>query len=436
MFCMNILLDGLINKGDVVAVAVSGGSDSMALIHRLRDLSTSYGFKVVALNVEHGIRGDESKEDSKFVKEYCQKNGIEFISYEVDCPAYAKENKLSIEQSARILRYDCFYKAILEGKCDKVATAHHLQDNAETVLLNALRGSGIKGLSGISQSVDGKIIRPMLYVNKSDICAYVKKHGILYRTDSTNLSSEYTRNFLRNEVMPLIKKAFPEAEKSLVRLSTLAKLDDDYLSSIALSSVEIGDGLASFSTNLHPAVSGRCTIVALKSLGVEKDWEKAHIDAVNSLNKLQNGASVNLLDGVVAVREYDKITLFKKSNYTQEPLPFACGEFDFCGGKITIEKLSPYNLDLKKGVYLDADKIPEGSVIRCAMPSDVFCKFGGGSKKLCDYFTDKKIPRRIRNSTPLIAKDNDVLAIANVGAGEKVKVEKTTKLVYGFSFNK
>ncbi len=431
---MEVFLQSLIKKEDTIGVATSGGSDSMALLHYLNAQSKKQGFNVVAINVEHGIRGEESLGDSAFVKRYCIDNGIEFIFYQVNVPEYAKEHKLSIEQAGRILRYQCFENALKCGKCNKIATAHHLSDNAESVLLNALRGSGLKGLSGIAQNIDDKIIRPFLSVTKAQIMDYLKKHGLPYRTDSTNLDAEYTRNHIRLNVMPEIKKVFPEAELSLNRLADSAKIDDDYLQSVAQNSLTVEETTVSFSVDLHPAVASRCVITGLKTFGIERDWTKAHVEAVLGLKDLENGSRIYLPKGLLAIREYDRITLFKPTDFDYTPIPFKVGRYEFLYGLITIERVDEFDGELKNGFYLDGDKLSPSTTIRTLRTGDKFTKFGGGTKKLCDYFTDKKVPLRLRTRTPLIADDDQVYAIIGIGVSENAKIDQNTKTIYKITY--
>ena len=182
--------------------------------------SKKFPFNVVAINVEHGIRGENSVKDTEFVKKFCDDNGVNLFCYSVDSLTYASENKLSIEQAARKLRYDCFFDALNKGLCDKVATAHHLSDLTESVLINVFRGTGIKGVVGIKNYND-KIIRPFLNVKKQDIDEYLKENDIPFVTDETNLLDDYTRNRVRHFVVPEIKKIFPEVEKSIARFVQL-----------------------------------------------------------------------------------------------------------------------------------------------------------------------------------------------------------------------
>ena len=423
---MQLNLKNMFNKGETIAVALSGGADSMALIHKLCSLSTELGIKVIAINIEHGIRGEDSINDSLFVKEYCDKNDIPLISYSVDSPKKAKDEKLSIEQAARLLRYECFYRAISEGKCDKVATAHHQSDNTESILFNLFRGSGLKGLCGIEKNHQNQIIRPLLSVTKTEILQYVSDFSIPFVVDKTNLCADYTRNDLRLNAIPKLKEIFPELDQSLSRASEIFSLENDYLDSVANSSLsKTEDGAYLISVDLHPAIFSRAVILALKNLGVEKDYEKQHVDGVLSLKDLNNGDKISLPKNLIAIREYDNICIYPKTLTPNSTIPFALGEFDFCKKTYRIEQVEK-SVNLKSGFFVDIDKIPSTAVIRSKKDGDTFTKFGGGTKSLSDYLTDKKIPLRIRESLPVLADGSKILAIFGVAVSNNVKVDDNT----------
>ncbi len=432
-----MIIDFRENFGDakVVAAAVSGGSDSMALLSLLLSSPKKYGAKVVAINVEHGIRGESSLSDSAFVKKYCDDNGVTCISYSVNATDYAKTNKLSVEQAARVLRYRCFEDAIKSGKCDVVATAHHALDNLESVLFNLFRGTGLKGAAGILPRYDGgKIVRPLLRIPKAEINAYITENKIPYVTDETNFCDDYTRNFLRLNVMPEIKKIFPDAETSAARFCELVTEDEDFLSSLAEKALITKGGKAYIPVTTPKAVFGRAEINALKLLGIKKDWEKTHIDDAFALTEKQTGKSVNLLCGIVARREYDYVVFEKTETAIRDndvsPIPFTAGEFVFAGKTLKIELIDKAGANLKQGLYLAAEKLTNDAVIRTMLPGDRFTKFGGGTKKLCDYLTDKKIPKSEREKLPLAARGHEVLAIFGVAVSDKVKAEEKTERLF------
>lgn len=465
-----------------VAAAVSGGSDSMALLCALLAAPEKNGAEVVAINVEHGIRGECSLYDSKFVKNFCKERGVRLAEYSVNAAEYAKQNGLSVEQAARKLRYDCFMNAIESGFCDVVATAHHALDNLETVLFNLFRGSGLKGVCGIAEKgYGGKIVRPLLRYEKSEINEYIKLNNVPFVTDETNFSDEYSRNFLRLNVIPKIKELFPEAEKSVSRFSALAVKENDYLDKLAENALKTDCGtrgkIARLSADLPEVVFNRATIKALNYIGVTKDWEKKHADAVFSLAHKETGKILNLVGGAVAEKRYGEVIFYLDKNNSSfigsEPRGNSCnntcgnsrdntcGNFrsDACANtrnaKITeefslpftedlntfsvnekeyvIERIPAEGTDLKSGLYLAAEKVPRGAVIRFMKAGDTFTKFGGGTKKLCDLFTDDKIPKEERGYIPLLADGNKILAIFATRISEDAKACETTKTLIKIS---
>lgn len=425
---MQIDLSKFISNNETVAVALSGGGDSMALLDYMLKESKKYQFNVIAINIEHGIRGEESISDTNFVKNYCAKNDVPLITYSVDAVAYADEHGLSVEQAGRVLRYKIFNEAISQKKCDKVATAHHQKDNFESVLFNLFRGSGLKGLAGIDENFENKIIRPFLGVSKQEILDYLKSNNIPFVTDQTNFDDKYTRNAIRLNILPEIEKVFPEAEKSVYRFSQIARLEDDYLTEQTLKNLDFLDNRVVVSLPIHNALLSRATVLALKHLGVEKDWEKTHIDSVLALANLDNGKMADLPKGIIAVKEYDKITFYKNPQPITKVASFRLGEIVFEDKTIYINEVNQ-PIDLKNGLYADKDKIPAGAVIRTRRDSDKFTKFGGGTKSLSDYLTDKKVPLIKRDSLLLLADNSDVLAIFDLAISDKIKVDKTTKTI-------
>lgn len=422
---MNIDLSRFVNKGETVAVACSGGGDSMALLHYLRSECEKYKITVVALNVEHGIRGDESKKDSLFVKDYCEKEGIPLLFYEIDSIQYAKTQKLSLEEGARELRYRCFSDAIKKGACDKIATAHHLSDQFESVLMNLFRGTALKGLTGIEEKRQS-IIRPFLSIEKSEIEEYLAKNNIPFVTDATNFDQSYTRNYVRLSVTPIIEKVFPEAKKSLLRTVRALRADEEFLSKLAEEKIHFERGVAKISLPCEKSLFSRASVKAMKYLGVKKDWTSAHIESTYALALLENGARINLPGDVIAIKEYDAVVFYKNFNKNLEEFSFSDGKFFWFDKVYDIISLTQVE-DLKDGINFDADKVPKDAVVRTRREGDVFQKFGGGTKSLGDFFTDKKIPLRLRDNIPLLASGKDILVIFGVAVSDKVRVDENTR---------
>lgn len=417
--------DKLFKKGETVAVALSGGEDSVCLLFLLKNLEKEKGIKVVAINVEHGIRGQSSLEDTAFCKDLCRKLSVPLKSFSVDAPMLSSAEKLSMEEAARNLRYECFLKAVNDGFCDKVACAHHLDDNVETVLFNLFRGATVSGLRGMEEtSYDGVIIRPLLRVKKDDIRKYLENVGGEFRKDETNDDVKYTRNFIRKEVLPLILTRFPSAKEAVERLSLSAKSDDAFLYSLAKKALEVKDGKAYIPRCLEYPVFSRAAILSLKALGIKKDFDNGHIAALFELCDNQSGKKVDLLDGLYGVREGDFIVVKKKTEKVEFFQKFTGENIETLDGTIYIEKTDGYKKD--GGLYVDLDKIPNGAVVRKRKIGDVFYKFGGGKVSLKKFLTDKKIPADKKDELYLIAKDDVVYVIVGVEISSLCKIDNKT----------
>ncbi|MBQ3234930.1 MAG: tRNA lysidine(34) synthetase TilS [Clostridia bacterium] len=412
----------LLKHGETIAVALSGGKDSVCLLHLLLSVKNELSLSVKAVHVNHSIRGAESDRDEEFVKNLCSTLGVELKVFTVDAPLYSKENNLSLEQGARLLRYRAFNELISDSYCEKIATAHHKNDNFETVLFNLFRGSGISGLSGI-KSVNNCIIRPISHLSREDIENYVLKNRLGYVEDSTNKDTVYTRNFIRKEIVPKILERFPEALDSAHRLSKIASEEDEFLNELALQALqEKGDKIyLSFST---PSVLfKRATIIAFKKLGLNKDYEYQHVLQVENLKNSQSGAFLTLPKGIFATKEYDCVIFSTGETKKQDvEIPFSEGKHSFLNETLEI---SSEILD-KPYLLFDGDKIPTGSVIRTRRDGDVFTKFGGGTKKLKDYLIDKKIPLSERDTLPIIAKGNVVYLVFGVEISDLIRVSDNT----------
>ena len=424
----------LINEGDVIGVGVSGGKDSMALLHYLNSISRDLGFEVVAITIDHSIR-ENSALDSMFVMDYCKQNRIRAYKFKVDVPALAKQKSLSLESAAREARFGVFNSLISRGTVDKIALAHHQSDQAETVLMHLFRGSGIRGLTGMGLVRDNVFIRPMLQTDEKSIWKYVLDNDIEYREDETNQENEYNRNYIRNEIMPLILKRWPNAIASILNVAELLGKDDEYINSqvptdaFIISEKEVKIPLSYF---LYPApIVSRMIIRALGYIGVNKDIESKHIEMIISfVNSAENGKRIDLPLKVSLHKEYDFVTL---TNKQKKQVTFSekhkLGSFIVpYYGKLTIKKVNSVG-DADK-LYYDADKVPKDAVWRFRNAGDIFEKFGGGTKKLKSYLIDKKVPSRLRDYIPVLCVGNEVYIIAGVEISDKIKVDKNTKRIY------
>ncbi len=455
---MKVELEKYSNKR--ICVAVSGGKDSMTLLHYLHANGAAHGITLCALNCDHGLRGEQSKADSAFVKSYCEKLGVPLVSYVRDGVNCADE------ASARIWRIKCYANAIrpqtlnsgiIWRGADCVATAHHMGDNAETVLFNLARGAGMDGATGISDtklslfSQNGEVlelIRPLICVTRAEIDEYIRENNIPYVTDSTNLTDDYTRNKLRHRVLPELESAIPEAQRAIFRFSRLAAKTENYFDALiereSIISGIYGGKLIKFTP--EEAVFSRAVLKVFEYFQL-KDYTSAQIDRLYSMQFGENGKRFEFL-GLCAYKESGGLAICSARllSYRDEGMPFelATAHFQtraYMGELMIITSESEIEEELAeienacelKILKFDFDRIPKNAVIRFKRDGDKFTKFGGGTKSLGDYFTDKKIPARLRGKIPLVAVGSEVLIVGGVEISDGVKLTQNTKNVYALA---
>ena len=292
-----------------IGVAVSGGMDSMVLLHLL----ISAGVTPYVINVEHGIRGESSLSDSAFVKDFCEKNGLPLFSTQVNAVAESRKLGISIELAARKLRYNYFDKLLADGKVDRIALAHHADDNAETILMRIFRGTGIRGLKGITER-DG-YIRPLIKFTRAEIEEYAKNNNVPFVEDETNSDTVYTRNFIRHEILPKIKERYPEVLTSFTRLAENAAEADEFISSFIVPAETTAVGRVVYGIFSKPTIIQKYSInAALHDMGATQDIEYKHLNSLLELKYKDNNSSVDLPFGITAVKQYDDLHFFAKND--------------------------------------------------------------------------------------------------------------------------
>lgn len=408
-----------------IGVAVSGGMDSMALLHCLIEK----GADIIVINIEHGIRGAQSKKDSDFVASFCLKKNIPFMPFAVNTIEESKKTKESIELCARRLRYEIFDKLLMQKTVDYIALAHHADDNAETILMRILRGTGIRGLKGIRDRQG--FIHPLINCSRKQIEEYVKLNNIPYVNDATNFSDEYTRNFLRNKVFAAIKERFDNYAESFSRLSQNAFEADEFIS---MNVLPVHENQGEYYIELkdlqkaHGIVKKYTYLKVFENMGIYQDIELKHLDYINELITKENNSSINLPFGIMAIKEYDKLVFCRDEG----PIEDICLPFDltktyvFCDSKYRFVK----DDKVLKGISFDAEKIPKDAVLRNKRDGDIFKRYGGGTKKLNDYLTDIKMPYRHRRKLLVLASGDQVLMICGVEISDKIKIDEKTKEIY------
>lgn len=329
-----IRAENLITEGDCVIAGVSGGADSVCLLRLLLEIQKKLDFTLGVVHVEHGIRGEESREDAAFVQALCDRFHVPCHVYAVDVPSYAKVSGLGLEEAARIKRYECYEKEIRQLKeksgTVKVALAHHADDNAETLLFQLIRGSGIEGLAGMQAKrplMEGaEIIRPLLNAERREIENYLSSIGQEYRKDSTNADTDYSRNRIRHQILPELLKINEQAVSHMNRSAKLLRQTADYLKQ--QTEVAMKECLK---WEMPNCAGERVLVLAEKFLeyqellqnemihrllarisGSSRDIGAVHVDGVRLLFQRQVGRSVDLPYGVQAKRVYAGVLLMRK----------------------------------------------------------------------------------------------------------------------------
>jgi len=434
--------NNLIKSGEIIGVACSGGRDSISLLHYLNSIKSDLDCEVVAVNVDHGIRSTSAL-DTEFVMQFCKQHGIRAYKFKAEALKVAKEEKLTIEQAARKVRYGVFETVIKKGLVDKIALAHHLNDQAETVLLNIIRGAGLTGAKGMEPIRDGVYIRPLLATPRESIMAYLDEYNLEFVEDETNNDINYSRNYIRNIVMPSLRKRFGAVDKNIVNFSKICKQDDDFIT----SNINMGAIVENNETTKIPlayfyqaeAVVNRILMKVLSRFAPQ-DIERKHLKIVREFAvESANGSMINLPFKVKVLKEYDYIVIgdIKKRE--------AVGEYAFRSGKLAIEGYGIIRSTISKVFtqpkihqhIIDADRLPTTAKWRFRQEGDMFAPLGmGGSKKLKEYFIDKKIPQRMRDSIPVLAVENKILAVADVEIADELKVTENTRSYYKINYEK
>ena len=443
----------MINKGDKIVVAVSGGADSVCLFEILCEIKERYDLELFAVHVHHGIRGKDADEDYKFVEKLCESKGVKFFGFKYDVPALAKKEGLSEEEEGRIVRYRAFREVRDKEKADKIAVAHNANDLAETVIFSMARGSSVKGLGGI-RPVRDDIIRPILCLEREEIEKYLENKSINYCTDITNSDSKYTRNKIRLNVIPELEKVNNQAVSHLVRLAGELNDLESYLEEKTKEAME--ETIARVDRDLYldidslcrlnTVIKSRLVIDALEMVcGKRKDLSAKHVDGILKLAKNESGKNIKLPYGMTARNEYGKIIISNKKASIKKTDEIVLDE-KFFEDILKEEKRKMIELenvqisfeckDCVEGEFheklytkeFDYDKMKFGLEIRNRKDGD-YINLKGGRKKLKDYFIDMKIPREERDKILLLAKGSQVIWIVGYRINEEYKITKQSKTI-------
>ena len=437
----------MIRPGDLAVVAVSGGPDSVCLLHMLCELKDALKLQLIVAHFDHGLRPDEDAFETRFVRGLAESLNLPFET--AKGRLLAKTTSGSREEAARTARYAFLERVRKKSKAQKIALGHNLNDQAETIQMRLLRGSGPSGLTGIPPCRDGAIIRPLIEIHRLEIENYLKAKRLAFVTDSSNLAADYFRNRIRLELMPLLERYQPQIVRLMGRTAEILRDENDYLERIA-------DAWLSNEATYHPGNSWEVSIpsflglpVALRRRAlrlligmVKKDLRRINWDHIEAIHKLAQAekpqAVLKLPVGVEIRRTYDKLAVHPRGKKKKG----ASFSYSLHGpGKHTIREigrtLSIEEIENKKGlrlrgsartVFVDGDNLEFPLTLRTFEPGDRFVPFGmKGSKKIKDFFMDLKVPVEERRSTPILCFGDTPVWVCGFRIDDRFKVTPETK---------
>jgi tRNA(Ile)-lysidine synthase len=443
----------MLDPADKILVAVSGGPDSIALLHSLYSIRSSFGLKLHIFHLNHMIRGKNSAEDALFVQEQAQTLNVPLTSLSFDIPAYVKGRNQSLQDAAREVRYRLLDQVCDELRFNKIATGHNADDQVETFLMRIIRGAGLSGLTGIPPVRD-RIIRPLIEVSREEIEKYLVDSKVGYRLDESNLKMDYLRNRVRHQLIPLCSEENKGFRDNVLNTIALFSGDEDFLKGIADQSFQEvayyeNEGILVLEhtgfSKLDVAIQRRILRKALELIkGDLKEIEFKHIESVLSEMDENGSGEADLPGGIVILNEYGNIVVASKEEIDRQSrfendeveinipgiTPIPSLGVDMIAGLEDIQRVSVDRNKKGKKAYLDFRKVELPLQVRTRIPGDRFIPLGMSSeKKLQDYFVDNKIPKRKRNRIPIIESQGQIVWIGRMAIDDRVKVTKDTEKV-------
>ncbi len=450
-------------RGDRVVVAVSGGIDSVVLLHALIELAAEYRLFIIVAHLNHCLRGRESDRDEVFVKRLAEKLGVKFVCKRMDVRLLLKKGD-SLQDIAREARYSFFDRIAKRYKADRIATGHNMDDQAETVLMKFLKGAGLGGLCGIPK-VNGKYIRPLIEITRKEIEGYAEGCRLKFVKDSSNKSVKYLRNRIRLKLIPILEEYNPSLKKDLARLSRILERDDVYMKD------KTGDAYKSIVmrrdkdvvslylkklNRLHGAIKARIFFMAVEELlGSSKGFYSYHVeDFLKLLCSDAPNLSINLPSKLTVYKEYDIITIERRQKAenrrreTEQPIFFE--KILKINGKTNViadngRKVAEFNAEIQvwRGIKgadapapnlsiacFDYDKLQLPLTVRNFRPGDRFAPLGmNGHKKVKGLFQEKRVARRRRGLIPIVVSGDEIIWVAGIRQAECGKMDSNTKRI-------
>lgn len=459
----------MLSPGDRVLVGVSGGPDSMVLLDLLNRLAPALKISLGVAHLNHGLRGDSADHDARTARQAANRFRLPYYVVNADVARVKQGLKLSLEEAARRVRYAFFRKIMLDAKYSKLALGHHLDDNAEQMLMAILRGAGSRGLAGIAPFRQNRILRPLIHVRRSQIEAYAEKTGILWATDATNQDLRFMRNRIRHHLLPLLSSQYnPRIAKQLGQLADLMRTEEDWINDLIIAPyngalVEQDNDCLVFNADalrqMHPALVRRLIRRALLELsGTLRRISFTHItDVQGIIAKGTEGKSVHLPRGIRVHRHKNRLEIARVKNYrrpanrheragpsaTQRviPLPFPRTiKFAAMGIGMTFfccrpDQMPPWHDIGEDQAFFDMDCLSLPLILRSKAPGDRFIPLGSaGSQKVKKYFIDHHIPRKDRTRATILTDQRQIIWLVGQRIDDRIKVTSATTRVLGAEF--
>lgn len=411
-----------------VVCALSGGADSIAMTLALKEL----GYDVSCVHVNHNLRGKESDDDAEFCKKFCASYNIKLQVFSVDVSALVKSSGMSCEEAARVLRYDCLQKA---ANSAKIATAHTLDDNLETVLLNLSRGTGLKGLCGIP-AVRGNIIRPMIYASRAQIEEYTAQNLAEYVVDSTNLCDDFTRNKIRHNVIPVLKSINSSMLSNVLCMKITLESENAYIEKCANAAFDsCFDGAFSLiGLSIHDtALRRRCIMRLLAQNNIECSFDR--VSAIDKMLFEDKTSRLDVSNGFDIICRNGDLTLHKRiKEFGDFQKKLVLGKNEFVNGKTVIAELAPYqNSDkintLLAKAFVDYDKIKGNLFMRTRQRGDKIKLANRDFTSSVKTLLNSAILRENRDSLCFICDEQGLIYIESIGVADRVKADENTKRI-------
>jgi tRNA(Ile)-lysidine synthase len=441
--------NNLIEKGDKVLVAFSGGADSVFLLYFVLKFQKRLGIELSAFHLNHKLRGKSADEEERFCADFCKKNKVEFHSVSRDIKTIARKKKISVEEAGREIRYAELLKVAEKCKADKIATAHNASDNVETILLNFVKGTGIKGLGGIPVRRKN-IIRPILCLNSDEIREYLRVNKISYKVDKSNLDNDYQRNFLRNEIIPKLKKRLnPRVEEKINNTAAILKDFNSFIenqikqltrNAVWFDGKELKINLRK-SSGIHFSIRS----IFLKSVVEENfniELDSENIQSLSDLVDSQTGSMIQLKEQVVAFKERDLLILSrasKRSNQRVDKKIEVGQKLEIDGQLISIEETTKKNVKLnnnKSIEFISGDRLKNVFEIRKWKAGDKFKPIGmKGTKNISDFLSDEKVPSENKKGNLVLTNSGKIVWVIGLRIDERFKVTPKTQRIIKLTYD-